>query len=52
MNDPKYSIKQNDVIIVNPNSKKIQSGGYNIGDLSAILGITSLIVSLLILLKR
>lgn len=52
MNDPKYSIKQNDVIIVNPNSKKIQSGGYNIGDLSAILGITSLIVSLLILLKK
>ncbi len=52
MNDPKYSIKQNDVIIVNPNSKKIQSGGYNLGDLSAILGITSLLVSFIILLKK
>ena len=52
MNDPKFSIKQNDVIIVNPNSKKIQSGGYNLSDLSTILGITSLIVSFIILFKK
>lgn len=52
MNDPKFSIKQNDVIIVNPNNKKIQSGGWNLSDLSTILGITSLLVSFIILFKK
>ena len=52
MNDPKFSIKQNDVIVVNPNTKKIQSGGYNLSDLSTILGITSLLVSFIILFKK
>lgn len=52
MNDPKFSIKQNDVIVVNPNGKRIQSGGWNLGDLSTILGITSLLVSFIILFKK
>ena len=52
MNDPKYSIKQNDIIVINPNSKKILSGGWNLSDLSAILGITSLLVSFIILFKK
>jgi len=52
MNDSKYIIKQNDVIIVNPNNKKIQTGGYNLGDLSTIFGITTFVISLIFLFKK
>ena len=52
MNDPNYIIRQNDIIIVNPNSKKTQTGGYNLGDLGALFGITSFVVSLIFLFKK
>jgi polysaccharide export outer membrane protein len=52
MNDPKYTIQPNDVIIVNPNTKKTQTSGYNIGDLSILFGISSFIISLIFLFKK
>jgi polysaccharide export outer membrane protein len=52
MNDPKYTIQPNYVIIVNPNTKKTQTGGYNIGDLSILFGISSFIISLIFLFKK
>lgn len=51
MNDPKYSIKQNDVIVVNPSNNKVKSTGY-IGNLGTMLTIASLLLSSIILLKR
>jgi len=52
MNDPKYTIQPNDIIIVNPNSKKTQTGGYNIGDLAIISSIISFSISLIFLFKK
>lgn len=52
MNDPKYTIQPNDIIIVNPNTKKTQTGGYNIGDLSMLFSISSFIISLIFLFKK
>lgn len=51
MNDPKYAIKQNDVLVINPNNPKIKTAGY-IGNSSAILTIASLILSSIVLLTR
>ena len=48
---PYQMIKPNDVIVVNPNSAKISSAGY-VGNLSAILGIASIVLSSIILLTR
>lgn len=48
---PYLMIKPNDVIIVNPNSAKISSAGY-VGNLSAILGIASIVLSSIILITR
>ena len=48
---PYQMVKPNDVIIVNPNSAKVSSAGY-VGNLSAILGITSIVLSSIILLTR
>ena len=44
-------VKPNDVIVVNPNSAKVSSAGY-IGNLSAILGIASILLSSIILITR
>jgi polysaccharide biosynthesis/export protein len=44
-------VKPNDVIVVNPNSAKLKTAGY-VGNISAILGITSLLLSSIILLTR
>ena len=48
---PYQMVKPNDVIIVNPNSAKVSSAGY-VGNLSAILGIASIVLSSIILLTR
>ena len=44
-------VKPNDVIVVNPNSAKVKTAGY-VGNVSTILGITSLLLSSIILLTR
>jgi polysaccharide biosynthesis/export protein len=44
-------VKPNDVIVVNPNSAKLKTAGY-VGNVSTILGITSLLLSSIILLTR
>lgn len=46
-----YHIKQNDVLIVNPNAAKLKTAGY-IGNVGTILTITSLLLSTVILLTR
>lgn len=51
MNDPKYQIRQNDVLVVNPNNAKIKTAGY-IGSTGTVLTIASLILSSIILLTR
>ena len=48
---PYQMVKPNDVIVVNPNSARISSAGY-VGNLSAVLGIASIILSSIILLTR
>lgn len=48
---PYQMIKPNDVIVVNPNSAKVSSAGY-VGNLSAILGIASIVLSSIILITR
>jgi len=47
---PYQNIQPNDVIIVNPNSKKITSAGL-IGNISTVLSIASVVLSSIILLK-
>jgi polysaccharide biosynthesis/export protein len=47
---PYQNIQPNDVIIVNPNSKKITSAGL-IGNISTVLSIASIILSSIILIK-
>ena len=44
-------VKPNDVIVVNPNNAKLKTAGY-VGNISTILGITSLLLSSIILLTR
>jgi polysaccharide export outer membrane protein len=51
MNDSKYAVKQNDVLVINPNNPKIKTAGY-IGNTSAVLTIASLILSSIVLLTR
>ena len=51
LNGPYQMVKPNDVIVVNPNSAKVSSAGY-VGNLSAILGIASIILSSIVLLTR
>ena len=51
LSGPYQMIKPNDVIVVNPNSAKLKTAGY-VGNISAILGITSLLLSSIILLTR
>jgi polysaccharide biosynthesis/export protein len=48
---PYQMVKPNDVIVVNPNSAKLKTAGY-VGNVSTVLGITSLLLSSIILLTR
>jgi polysaccharide export outer membrane protein len=50
LNGPYQMVKPN-VIVVNPNTAKLKTAGY-VGNISAILGITSLLLSSIILLTR
>jgi polysaccharide biosynthesis/export protein len=51
LSGPYQMIKPNDVIVVNPNSAKLKTAGY-VGNITTILGITSLLLSSIILLTR
>lgn len=51
MDDPDYIIRQNDVLVINPNNSKVKSSGY-IGNAATILTIASLLLSSIILLTR
>jgi len=48
---PYLMVKPNDVIVVNPNSAKLKTAGY-VGNVSAILGIASIVLSSIILITR
>ena len=51
LNGPYQMVKPNDVLIVNPNSAKLKTAGY-VGNISAILGITSVILTSILLFTR
>ena len=51
LSGPYQMVKPNDVIVVSPNSAKLKTAGY-VGNISTILGITSLLLSSIILLTR
>ncbi|MEH6656437.1 polysaccharide biosynthesis/export family protein [Leeuwenhoekiella marinoflava] len=51
MNENKYIVKPNDVILVNPNNAKVKTAGY-IGNASTVLTLASLILSSVVLLTR
>lgn len=46
-----YYLKNNDVIVVNPNNARVKNAGY-IGDSATLLGVASVILSMIILLTR
>lgn len=50
LNSPYQNIQPNDVIIVNPNSKKIKSAGL-VGNISTVLSIASILLSTIILIR-
>ena len=51
LSGPYQMVKPNDVLIVNPNSAKLKTAGY-VGNISAILGITSIILTSILLFTR
>ena len=51
LNSPSYYVKQNDVIIVNPNGPKVMTSGY-LNSIGAGLGIISFALTLFLLLKK
>ena len=51
LSGPYQMVKPNDVLIVNPNSAKLKTAGY-VGNISAILGITSVILTSILLFTR
>ena len=51
LSGPYQMVKPNDVILVNPNSAKLKTAGY-VGNISAILGITSIILTSVLLFTR
>lgn len=51
MNNPSYTIKPNDVIVVSPNQAKVKSAGI-IGNASTVLAVVSVVLSTVILLTR
>ena len=48
---PYYRIKQNDVIVVNPNNPKVKTAGF-IGNIGTLLSVTSVLLSSIILITR
>ena len=48
---PYQMVKPNDVIVVNPNSARVKTAGY-VGNISAILGIASILLTSIVLLTR
>ena len=50
LSSPYQNIQPNDVIIVNPNSKKVTSAGL-VGNISTVLSIASILLSTIILIK-
>ncbi len=51
MNDPKYIIKQNDVLVINPNNPKVKSAGF-VNNTGVVLTIASLLLSTFIIIRR
>ena len=51
LSGPYQMVKPNDVIVVNPNSAKLKTAGY-VGNVSTILGITSVILTSILLFTR
>ena len=51
LSGPYQMVKPNDIIVVNPNSAKLKTAGY-VGNISAILGITSIILTSILLFTR
>jgi len=51
MDNPKYTIKPNDVLVVQPNRAKVKTAGY-IGNVTTIVAIASLVLSATILITR
>ncbi|TDD95076.1 polysaccharide biosynthesis/export family protein [Flavobacterium cellulosilyticum] len=51
MNNPDYQIRQNDLLVVNPNNAKVKTAGY-VGNTGTLLTIASLLLSSIILLTR
>ena len=51
LSGPYQMIKPNDVVVVNPNSAKLKTAGY-VGNVSTILGITSVILTTILLFTR
>jgi polysaccharide export outer membrane protein len=50
-NGPYYYVKQNDVIIVNPNGPKVMASGY-LKDIGTALGTLSFIITLILLFQK
>jgi len=50
-NSPYYYVKQNDVIIVNPNGAKVMSSGY-LSNIGSVVGILSFAATLVLLFKK
>lgn len=50
-NSPHYFIKQNDVIVVNPNNTRIKSSGY-VGSVGTILTIASILLSTVVIITK
>ena len=48
---PVYFIKQNDIIVVNPNNAKVKSAGY-IGNVGTLLSLASVILSAVVIITR
>lgn len=51
MNTDLYYIKQNDVIVVNPNNAKIKSAGI-IGNAGALISVISILLTVIVLFKK
>jgi polysaccharide export outer membrane protein len=51
LNNERYRVRQNDIIIVNPNSKMIKSAGH-LGNIGSFFGAFSFVLSTILLLTR
>jgi polysaccharide export outer membrane protein len=51
LNDPELQIRQNDILVVNPNIQKIKTAGL-IGNVGTLSSVFSIVLSTIILLTR